>query len=126
MGTAADHIHQARGNLAFVRRLLGLPDADLDDITVQWAVTAAFYSVVHYVEADLAAAGVHSKNHGARYAAMMRRGYPADVLDAYRCLRDFSEHTCYGLARFSPTFARETVLKKYLGRVECHFEPAST
>lgn len=56
-----------------------------------WAVIAAFYAAVHYVEAFMAKAKKHPKSHTARLAWVNSRGdLLDDAKDAYKELYDTS------------------------------------
>jgi uncharacterized protein (UPF0332 family) len=107
MPSRADHIDQANRNRAHAMRLLN--EWGSDRAALEWAVTAAFYSAVHCIEAFLAEFGIHSNDH--RDRAFHIRGAPDDLYIAYSSLYDASRRTRYRMA--CPP--REQIETIYLG-----------
>lgn len=72
---------------------------------LDWAITALFYSALHYVDAYLAAmvppGGSHPTNHGERSLWIARTAGLREIQVEYRRLRDYSEDARYGLVNFS-------------------------
>jgi hypothetical protein len=113
----ADHLRQARANLAHAEGLLrGSPS---DPTAAQWAVTAAFYCAVHCIEAHLAAHHLHSRTHRdrARHMADPRVGIPRAVYTAYRRLKERSEGARYLLWQFDAATVEQEILGQYLASV---------
>jgi len=116
VGERADHLKRARDNRAFAARLVSTDNPDPTD--VQWAVTAAFYSALHLVEATFALHGIHCEHHRDRPMIMNQVGISIDVQKAYRSLQGFSEEARYGLTDFSVSFFKMTVIIRYLEQIE--------
>lgn len=117
MGARDLHLEQARSNRAHLRRLLAMYSQDIDPNVLRWAVTAAFYSAVHCIEAELESNNLHSGTHRDRAALMKRVGVPPEIRRAYELLKDFSEDARYRIATFEVYWVRETIVDKYLDRI---------
>ncbi|MFN3422477.1 MAG: hypothetical protein ACK40X_12215, partial [Armatimonadota bacterium] len=72
-----------------------------------WAVTVAFYTVVHAVEAFLARQGVHSRTHTER-RSHVRRSFP-HIWTLYYRLDTFSRQARYEGIHPSPRLLRQLV-----------------
>lgn len=100
MASRARHIEQARQN-AEVARLL-MQDAPDGSCRWQWAMTAAFYAALHYVEAFLADLNLHSVDHHDRDTLLAdpNVGFSEDGKDAYYQLKRWSNNARYDLATY--------------------------
>ena len=117
MAARAEHLRQARANLAHAERLLQtFPD---DPTSVQWAVSAAFYCALHCIEAHLADRAIHCNTHFERQRTIRqpRAGIPREVRTHYDQLKEWSEQARYFLRQFSPAMVRKTILGQYLPRI---------
>ena len=102
MPTEAEHLTQARHNMdilnSFCSGTVPYPTTAYPD----WAVTLAFYTVVHLVEARLAQYGIHSTNHLQRNNEIQRRFRP--IWRNYNQLQNNSRRARYEFIH--PTLAR--------------------
>jgi hypothetical protein len=106
----AEHLQQARDNLAFVEHLVRTsPD---DPAAMQWAVTAAFYCALHCLEAYLAQRGISCKTHFQRLTALSEpsNAVPPDVYASYEQLEVWSRQARYELRRFKSGLVEHTIL----------------
>jgi len=87
MATRAQHEQQARQNLGLHEHLAGL-EAHLD-----WAVTALFYSALHYIDAFLLP--IDPRSHRHRNEIISRHPQLATIYRQYRLLLDRSRDTRY-------------------------------
>ena len=105
--TADDHLTQARANRAHAEWLLatGLGDP----ATLQWAVTATYYSALHGLTAHLMRQGMSAKTHVARRTALQSpgSGVPRHIIAAYRYLEVRSRGARYELWMFTPRRVRD-------------------
>jgi uncharacterized protein (UPF0332 family) len=99
--TAYNHLVQARENRSHAEWLLA--SRPQDPTTLQWAVTAAFYSALHGLTAHLMARGVIVRNHQARFKALAdpNSGVPLNIYDGYRALHERSLRSRYDLRTFT-------------------------
>jgi len=88
-----------------------------DQPLINWAVTVAFYSAVHCIEAELANHALHPRNHKERSDCMQSVGLPSEVCLAYDILKDLSEQSRYAMRDFDPVVVDRSVLNHYLPRV---------
>jgi hypothetical protein len=81
----------------------------VDPTTLQWTVTATFYSALHGLTAYLLRQGVTTKSHTARGKALAApgSGVPQTVLVAYRTLELWSRAARYDLHAFTYQDARD-------------------
>ena len=96
MPRTSEHLDQAAHNEAFFASIEVATYSD-------WAVTALFYSALHYVDAYLARQGHEDPgDHDMRDTLM--RNYPVTraVWNEYRRLKSFSRSARYYAARFKP------------------------
>ena len=73
---------------------------------IDWAVTALFYSSLHYLDAYFAtypAGGMHPHSHAARDFHVARDSFTKNLYSSYRELKDRSEDARYNLISFNPT-----------------------
>lgn len=100
MAERDDHLGQARLNSQFARDILA---SNPSPAGLQWAVTAAFYAGLHYIEAHLAAFGVHNTTHVARKntIAQPQYGTPPGVYSSFERLRNKSNEARYFGRQFS-------------------------
>lgn len=117
MADRSEHRAQAELNRSLAERLLAEGRRDNDQGLIDWAVTVAFYSAVHCVEAALADHGLHPKNHRERFDQMLAARIPEDVGLAYDILKDLSEQGRYERRNFDPDIVERTILGHYLRRV---------
>jgi HEPN domain-containing protein len=117
VSAAADHLDQARRNLALAEQLFA--QAPTDPTMVQWVVVAAFYCAVHCMQAYLITLGHDPTTHVERGALidLPASGVPADVRRSYRWLKQRSEAARYRLGVFDPRFVRASVLDTHLKHV---------
>lgn len=94
MRTRDEHLKQAKDNEDLAEWLLHSGDAK----SITWAVTALFYSVVHYGRAFVAAQGnpITITTHGG-FETHFKRAWrpPPDLFLFYRRLKDDSERARY-------------------------------
>ncbi len=102
MPSESVHLAQVRHNLAFLRGFYA-PATPYPD----WAVTVAFYAVVHAVEAMLARRQLHSQSHRER-RQHVRRMLPTLWALYYR-LDTFSRQARYEGFRPDPTLLQRLV-----------------
>ena len=102
MPSESVHMSQPRHNLAFLQSFYtpSTPYAD-------WAVTVAFYAVVHAFEAVLARRGIHSQSHRER-RRYVRLLFP-QIWALYYRLDVFSRRTRYDGFRPPPTLLRQLI-----------------
>jgi len=102
MPSESVHLSQTRHNLAFLQSFYtpSTPYAD-------WAVTVAFYAVVHAFEAVLARRGIHSQSHRER-RRYVRLLFP-QIWALYYRLDVFSRRTRYDGFRPPPTLLRQLI-----------------
>lgn len=103
MARPDQHFDQARQNRDVAEHLLATyPN---DPVSMQWAVTAAFYAALHCMTGYLVQQGVQVFNHQARDAALAnlsnRGAIPFPVYDAYVRLKSRSTGARYDLWTFS-------------------------
>jgi hypothetical protein len=97
MPTRAQHLSQAAENERFAETVRDGPAQH-----IAWAVTAFFYSVVHYGRALLASQNVLVTSHQ-QFAALFLRTTQNHVLyQHYRWLKDESERGRYDCVSFTP------------------------
>ncbi len=86
---------------------------------MQWAVTAAFYSALHCLQAHLLVHGMHPRTHLTRDRLLSDPAYgvPDDVYAAYEALRQRSEGARYRMQRFTADRVRQEILAGYLAKV---------
>jgi hypothetical protein len=98
---ASDYLTQARANRSHVEWLLASRPGD--PIVLQWAVTVAFYSALHGLNAHLPNLGIRVRSHMARDRALATEvnGVPSSVYTAYRDLEEASRDARYGLVSFT-------------------------
>ena len=65
----------------------------------EWAITIIFYSALHYVDAVLAASGIHPENHTDRGDAMGVNPTLLRVREEYRLLETLSRNSRYRAMR---------------------------
>jgi len=105
-----DHLAQARSNLTLLAYLLSAAEP-LAEVARQWAVTVAFYTAVHCVEAQLHSAGLPpASSHHRRARQLDQAGIPLDVVRAYAQLQQWSEQARYLLGSFEAPFVEQQVL----------------
>ena len=100
MPSERDHVRRAEQNLAFYNTF-ALETTPYRD----WAVTALFYSALHYVDARLDAFGIHPEDHGTR-GREVRQKLP-NLYRSYRELHDKSEDARYRLLDFDSDSIRD-------------------
>jgi len=111
------HLEQARANRDFAEQLL--QDRPSDPVSLQWAVTAAFYCALHCLQAHLLARGMNPRTHMARdrLLAGAASGVPDDVYAAYEALKQRSEGARYRMWGLTADRVREDILDGYLAKV---------
>ena len=114
MPSKEQHVEQASKNERFYNSF------DLDKTEfLDWAVTALFYSLLHYVDAYLAVKGVkgyHPKSHANRTPLVSMESNLKQIYSKYRRLKDESELARYQIKVFKLPEVRQ--LK------QCKFDPA--
>src|SRR5207248_535046 len=90
-----------------------------DATATEWALTAAFYSGLHCIEAHLAGAGIHCTTHKERRETMAdpRHNIPDEVRLAYRWLQTWSEQARYDLIPFETSIVENAALGYLLKRI---------
>ena len=105
------HLEQARHNRTFFKAI------DLDAFP-DWAMTALFYTAIHYVDAVLAVeSNTHPDRHDSRDSEVAKSPVLNGIYDEYRKLKTDSFN-----ARYNPPFKRDRVYigvaeTLYLGRI---------
>ena len=70
---------------------------------IEWAVTVLFYAAVHYVDAILAASGLHPDSHGQREDAINANPTLMTVRPQYRILDTLSRNARYYTVKIEPS-----------------------
>ena len=68
---------------------------------LDWAITALFYSGLHYIEAYFATRGVHSADHRTRDSAVQRDVNIKQLYSDYSELKNFSINARYYMVGFT-------------------------
>jgi hypothetical protein len=81
-------------------------------IALEWAITAKFYSALHFVQAYLVSRSTTNTpvSHGARATAIQRDAMISGAYEDYRELQDLSREARYDYSSFNPgdlKFAQE-------------------
>jgi hypothetical protein len=92
-----EHIKQARHNEKLAATLAKSTYLD-------WAVTAYFYSALHYVQAFLAVHAVACDNHADRLAAMERIPQARKIVPEYQQLVSLSRQSRYDALPVTATY----------------------
>ncbi len=119
MPTKAEHQRKAEHDERFVSSLDGATTPYLD-----WAITALFYSGLHYVEAYFATRGVHSADHRTRDSAVQRDLNIKQLYNDYSELKNFSINARYYMVAFKPDDVRD--LQGRLESIRRHISPYLT
>jgi hypothetical protein len=107
-----DHLASARRNGAVARRLID--DADSSPISAEWAVIAAFYAALHFVNAYLwEMFQLEPANHAERVQLVTRFAILRSVARSYAAL----EHAGFQ-ARYTPGFRVEPGVARHLVHVD--------
>ena len=97
MPTKAEHVRKAEHDETFVSSL------DLNSTPyLDWAITALFYSGLHYVEAYFATRGIHSADHRTRDSAIYRDINIRQLYNDYNELKNHSINARYYAVPFTP------------------------
>ena len=115
MASTSDHVGRAENNETFYQSF------PLDSTPyLDWAITALFYSSVHYVDAGLHEhrtrrdpSGIHPESHEERTSAV-QRNFPR-IYRQFRYLKDRSEDARYRLMSFTPQEVRELEQREFRG-----------
>jgi hypothetical protein len=93
--TPIDHLTQARANRDHAEWLLA--SRAHDNTALQWAATAAFYSALHALTAQLRRSGVRVTDHRSRFLALTNpaNGVPRHIVHMYRLLEGRSRAARY-------------------------------
>ncbi len=119
MPTKAEHQRKAEHDERFVSSLDVATTPYLD-----WAITALFYSGLHYVEAYFATRGVHSADHRTRDSAVQRDVSIKQLYNDYSELKNFSINARYYMVAFTPDDVRD--LQGRLESIRRHITPYLT
>jgi len=107
MATETEHLTQVRHNIdilnSFCSGAVPYPTTAYPD----WAVTLAFYTAVHLVEARLAQHGIHSTSHLQRNNEVRRRFRP--IRRNYDRLQSSSQEARYDFKHPTPDSLRERI-----------------
>jgi hypothetical protein len=102
--TKAEHLEKAKHNEAFISSL------DITSATgAEWAVTAAFYAALHYVQAYFVSVGCGYITHSNRSSALSRDPRLNGVYDEYRELENASRDARYDYMQFNATHVAEAL-----------------
>jgi hypothetical protein len=117
MPTAEQHRQQAEHNKAFVQSF------DLDTSPyLDWVVTGAFYTVLHFVEWFLKTRGLAGRrDHHLRDAYIARMSELRSIYFDYSELKFQSEAGRYECVVFSPDVLRQNLLPR-LAQIETHIK----
>jgi hypothetical protein len=88
--TSADHLSKAEDNKQF-----GLGMIRTHHVSAGWALTAMFYSAVHFAAAYLCTIGVTPETHGDRTDEILNRPELSEIYKNYRHLSDRSFNARY-------------------------------
>lgn len=103
MPSKQEHLNQADKN----ERFYGLCDLDNSEF-LDWAVTALFYSVLHYVDAFLAEQlNYHPLDHQHRTPSVAKLDQLNPIHREYMRLKDESEKARYKIKHFTPSSVRQ-------------------
>ena len=93
MRTQDEHLKQASDNETFAEQLL----QSAEPISVAWAVTVLFYTVVHYGRAFLAASGTPDFSTHRGFESLFRQSWQGSpqVISHYLRLKDHSASARY-------------------------------
>jgi hypothetical protein len=105
MRTLPEHLKQAKDNEAFAEVLLQTGDAN----SITWAVTAFFYSVVHYGRAFVAHKATPTITTHGGFESFFKRSWsqPPDLFPLYRRLKDHSERARYECIAYTDAQVRD-------------------
>jgi hypothetical protein len=95
MPVEARHLEQAASNERFLQTI------DRDAFP-DWAITAFFYTSLHYVDACLSLKNIHPPNHSARENILRNHADLIDLIDGYVYLRNASRRSRYDCRRPHP------------------------
>lgn len=109
MPSKEEHLKQANKNERFYVTF------ELDDTEfLDWAVTALFYCILHYVDAFLAdRLNHHPLHHGQRTPYVARCQGLNHIYGEYMKLKDESEKARYRLSQFTAFSVRELEQEKF-------------
>ncbi len=108
-----DHLRKAERNRDFADRL---PKSDPTQIG--WALTALFYSALHYVEGYLAAFGFYTGNHKVLREEIDGNPQLQALSDDYQELFDYSYNARYRMRNYAP--ADFSKARAAFSRIEKH------
>ena len=112
-----DHVAKAKHDEEFVSSLDLATSPYLD-----WAITALFYSALHYVEAYFATMKRHSPDHRTRDSAIQRDSKIRGIYNDYSELKNFSINARYYMIPFSESDLRKNLLGR-LANIKTRISP---
>jgi uncharacterized protein (UPF0332 family) len=95
-----EHIQAARSNEDLADHLLSRSN-------MPWAVVAAFYSALHWVDSHLAKQDLHPRNHTERFRMVALHLEP--IYHPYRTLSDRSREARYDLLEFAEEEVKDLI-----------------
>jgi uncharacterized protein (UPF0332 family) len=108
MPSVNEHIQQAEKNERFFN------DFDLKNTQfLDWAITALFYSALHYVDAYLATKSQHPFNHRKRDWRLTKEQKLKNIYSYYVELKNRSEDARYKIVQFPPRFVSSLEVKEF-------------
>ncbi|MEA3421361.1 MAG: hypothetical protein U9Q97_06770 [Acidobacteriota bacterium] len=108
MPSLEKHIKQAEKNERFFN------DFDLKNTQfLDWAITALFYSALHYVDAYLAIRSQHPSNHKKRGWWLNREQNLRHIYYDYAELKNRSEDARYKILQFPPHVVSSLEVKEF-------------
>lgn len=111
-----DHLDLARENERFGATLL------TEVRFLGWAVTGYFYAAIHYVEAYLSRANVHSGDHRTRDSHILQDTVLRVIYDEFSDLKNDSTEARYQCRTFTPTEINTHVVTAFT-RIKAHLTP---
>ena len=116
MPNKKEHLVKARHNEDFVDSLDIATTKFLD-----WAVTALFYSGVHYIEAYFSLRNIHSPDHRSRDSDVRRDPVLRTLYRDFSELKNYSMNARYFMLPFVVSDVQK--LKKNLAAIRARIEP---
>ena len=110
------HLNRAIENEQFADSLNSSSSLETD-----WAITALFYSAVHYVDAYLVVARSKPIDHQERERMIERNGTLSGIFMPYRELKRMSRAARYDIAAYGPRELAKA--KRLLGEIKAVITP---
>ena len=113
MASKDDHFRKGRNNRTFAESL-----ALRDQTEVGWALTALFYSALHFIEAYSARYGKNFYSHQERNEEVQTNPVHTAIADEYMDLNSFGWNARYTMQVYERSHYEEA--HRYLEAIEAH------